>query len=482
LLKAQEMSDVLLVYQNIGEIKIDSIFTEVESIFFELAKQRGLVGIAAGTWVPPNVLMTIASYLKQGSISVSILDLSLEYFEGNNVFSTLKSVLKKEDPQIIGLSIMEVCFLSHYKKIVSIIREYNPNIKIVAGGLTATSMEKDMLYSELFDIIVRGEGEITFTELCNCLLKEKELSGVKGISYLVNGNIKRTESRGFMDLNKLLLPLREIYPLKRLYKINNNIDLVYTSRGCPYNCSFCNAPSFWNREWRGRKPEDVIEELRYVEEHGGKIVHIHDLNFAVNKKWVEKICEGIHKEGLDLLWDCQLRADFMESKLLQTLYTSNCRGAYVGIEAAKQDTLDGVNKGYSINQLNKGLENAKNIGIHVDGGYVVGLPDDTKESMYETKNLAIKLLKEDLAETPAFFIFVPWKGTAIGDNPNNFGIEIVNQNYDDWHQFTTAPIASTKYETSETVYTIWRNGWNDLLDILKSKIASSFQNTKNKYE
>lgn len=464
------MVDVLLIYQNIGEIKVDPIFVEIERLFLELTRQRGLVGLAAGSFVPPNVLLTLASYLESEGISSKVLDLSLESFKGSDYYKKLKLVLKKLNPAIVGISIMEICLLSHNMRIASIIREFNPNIKIIAGGVTATSFAEELLKTGLFDVVVRGEGEITFQEVCKKILRAGSLSVVKGITYLKDGDVKRNEDRELLNLDNLKLPLREIYPLDEMYALNNNIDLVYASRGCPYNCSFCNASSFWSRTWRGRKPDDVVKELAIIEDRGAKIAHVHDVNFVTNNRWVKEVCSKIRLEGLDIFWDCQIRVDSMSKSTLETLHSGNCRGVFIGIEAASQKALDDVNKRYQAAVLLKSLTNAKDVGIHVDGGYVTGLPEDTKETMLETRRLALDLLRSDLVETPIFFIFVPWRDTAIGNSPEKCGIKIVNNNYDDWHGFAPAPLASTKYVDAKTVFDVWRSGWDELVRILNEKI------------
>jgi anaerobic magnesium-protoporphyrin IX monomethyl ester cyclase len=173
------------------------------------------------------------------------------------------------------------------------------------------------------------------------------------------------------------------------------------SRGCSHNCAFCNAPAFWKRQWRAREPKDVVEELSIIEELGAKIVHIYDLNFGFDKRWVEDICEGIRREKLDVFWDCELGLIDFTKSFLKTLYDGNCRGAFCGIEAVSQSVLDSVNKGYKSQDLANYLSNAKDAGIHVDGGYVFGLPEDDVSGLKTMTRLACRLLEEDLVETPA---------------------------------------------------------------------------------
>jgi len=466
------MSDVLLICPNVFDIKIHPIFDKIEPLLLSLAKQRGLVGLARGAIVPPTELLSISSYLLQSGISVSILDLTLEAYRNKDILKTLKNTLKKENPVIVGVRGNEVCFINQYLKISRIVKEHNPGILCVIGGVGATSIDAEILQISNFDIVVRGEGELTFLEICKKHLEGKSVKDIKGISYKKNNRIFRTKSRPLMRLEDLLLPAREIYPLEEMYSLNDHIDLVYTSRGCPYNCSFCNSPSFWNRCWRGRRPEDIVEELQFIEDKGARIAHIHDVNFGVDTKWVKAICHMIKHERLDILWDCQLRVDQLKSSLLNILYKGNCRGAFIGIEAASQNSLNDTNKGYSLDSLMDALLNAKRAGIHIDGGYVVGLPEDNIDSLKATKYLAIKLLESDFVETPIYFLFMPWKGTSIGDNLKKEHISIANKDYRYWHGFSSKPVASTRYVDAKTVYHFWETGWIEIYKILKKKVGS----------
>lgn len=464
------MSDVLLICPNALDIKIHQIFDEIEPLFLSLAKKRGLVGLARGAIVPPTELLTITTYLLQEGISVSILDLTLEALKGNDIKKAIDSKLKKENPRVVGIRANEICFIDQYLEISSLVRDYNEDILVVLGGVAATGYDTELLEHSTFDVIVNGEGELTFLELCKNFLGKQSIFRINGISYKHDGNYVRTPCRGLIDLNLLPLPSRDIYPLKEIYELNGGIDLVYTSRGCPSNCSFCNVPSFWQRRWRGRRPEDIVNELLLLEEKGAKIVHIHDVNFGVNYTWIKDLSDAVKHAGLDLLWDCQLRVDQLNVKTLRTLYKANCRGAFIGIESASQDSLDGSAKGYSSRILLSALQKAKKVGIHIDGGYVVGLPDDDIKSLDATKKLAISLLKNDLVETPIYFLFIPWKGSYIGDNPSEVGIKIENNDLRFWHGFTSKPIASTKYVDAKTVYSYWESGWLEIRDILQQKI------------
>lgn len=466
------MADVLLVYPNTMDIPVSPEYDLYERLMFEFGKAKGLVGLAQGSLMPPAAMLSIAALLKENSIPTAFLDLTVECYGGGDMEHILRERLKKEDPKIVGINGMEACLLSEAYRIARIVKEYNRDIVTVTGGVEATAIFYEVLKNSDIDFVVMGEGELTFLDLSKMILSNQrsEFKQIKGISFQEKGHIFRTEKREFMELEELPLPDREIYPLEKAYSINGGIDILYASRGCPHDCAFCNAPPYWGRRWRKRDPEKVVDELRFIESSGGRIVHIYDLNFGTNKKWVTKIVEGIKREKLDIAWDCELRISDFSKSYLKTLGDGNCKGVFCGIESAEQSVLDSVQKGYTADVLMRSLKNAKEAGINVDAGLIFGLPEDTVDSMRALTNLTWKLLNEELVQTPAPFLFVPFRGTEIGDNPEKFGIKIVNNNYDEWHFFPPNPITSTKRADANLIYDEHIRCLNGINQILESKL------------
>ena len=465
------MSDVLFIYPNALEIPVHPEFDKYERLMRDFAEERDLVGLARGTMVPPTAMLSLSAFLKENGISTSFLDFTVECFYGGKKDKVLVSALRKENPKVVAVNGMEDCFLSELYNIAHIVKGYDENIYVVTGGVSATTRDSEILRKSVVDFVIRGEGETPLLTLSNALIQNEDFEKIRGISFMKDDRIVQTDNQSFIDLDTLPFPDRDSYPLSKLYALNGAIDLVYASRGCPFNCSFCNAPAFWKRQWRAREPKDIVEELSILGDLGAKIVHIYDLNFGINKKWVKNICKEIRREKLDIIWDCELALIDFNMSFLKTLYDGNCRGAFCGIEAVSQSVLDSVNKSYKSQDLVKYLNNAKDAGIHVDGGYVFGLPEDNLSGMMTMTRLACKLLEEDLVETPAPFLFVPFKGTEIGENLKRHGIEIVNNNTDEWHFFPPNPIASTKYASAEEVHREWVNCMINISNILESKLS-----------
>ncbi len=466
------MSDVLFVYPNTLDIPVHPEFDRYERLMLQFAEERGLIGLARGTIAPPTALLSLSAFLKEHEVATSFLDLTVECCEGKDKHDALLAALREEDPLVVAVNGMEDCFLSELYDIARVTKSYSETIMVVTGGVSATTRDADILTSSPVDFVVRGEGEQTLLSLVQALMRGSGAENVRGLSWVQEGRLLRTEDRPFMDVTALPLPDRENYPLARLYAVNGGVDLVYASRGCSGNCAFCNAPSYWKREWRAREPGNVVEELALLEERGATSVHIYDLNFGLDKRWVTEICAGIRKERLEIVWDCELALQDFTKPFLKTLCEGNCRGAFCGIEAVSQSVLDSVHKSYRSHDLMRYLRNARAAGIHVDAGYVFGLPADTFQGLQALTRLAGKLLEEDLVETPAPFLFVPFRGTEIGDDPARSGIEIVNQNTEEWHFFPPNPLASTRYLSAEEVHREWARCLAHVSTILESKLCT----------
>jgi len=438
-----------------------------------LAEQMGFFSlVTSGVPTPPTHLLSIASYLCEHNISVSVADLNLAYLsEGSDPEKEMINRLEEDKPKILGISAMESYLLDSVYRLAETAKNCNPQLFIVLGGVNATAMDEEILLTKKVDAVVRGEGESTFVELCQALLNQESLSNVKGISYIEGNSVVRNPDRAFMDLTKLPLPAREIYPLEKMYHLNNGVDAVYASRGCPYKCLFCHGPSFWKSRWRGRNPYDVVKELDYIERKAGKVAFLYDMNFGFSKKWALELCQKIAERKLELIWGCELRVEnLLDMKFLEKIYEARCRTVFVGIESMDQQSLSGVDKGYLVKELTEGLNNAANVGINVETTVMIGMPDDTVDSIQNTTNGIISLFRNELLKLVHYFLCVPWPGTEIGNHPEKYGLKIVCRNHRNFITAPSVPIASTKYLSAEEVYSLWEEGVVKLCDEVKNKL------------
>ncbi len=467
------MSDVLFIQPPYLQVPLDPLANQTLDLLSSYAEKIGMFGLTRNDLTPPTAMLSIAQMVIDAGYRAAIADMYLEEIYKEDPWAFLRRELKKRDPMIVGVANAENCIIEATVSVSKAVKEYNKEILVVSGGINATALDTRLLqkYGSI-DVVVRGEGEKSFSELTEAFMKEKPFNGVQGITFRQGGNIIRNPDRPFMKPEEIPLPARNIYPIKRLYAAGGDADMIFASRGCPFKCSFCNTPPIWQGCWTGRPVENVIEEIKIMKEYGATKFHLWDQNFGGNQKWASQICDRILEEGLDMTWETEIRIDSLNNDFVEKITKSGCNVAFVGIESNNQTILDSVNKKYNASIQEKALRTAKEHSLFLEGGYVVGLPEDNKESIEATTKLALKYFKEDLA-VPLYFLFVPFPGTEIGDNPEKFRIKIEDVGPENYHFISPKPLASTKNLTAQEVFDLWRTGQEKILTETKNKLAEA---------
>ena len=391
-----------------------------------------------GRIAPLLGLAYLASCLEKVGHNVKIIDsLAMRY--------TLKDVEKKIknfDPDVVGIS-ATTQFIYEAYSIARMSKENNPNCMTVLGGPHTTVLSRKTLEEcNFIDIIIRGEGERTLLELLEKKKKE-DLIGVRGISFRLNDKIIENPDRPFIeDLDSLPFPAYHLLPMQK-YVVNDtklNIDFFHTnkqpfgtittSRGCPFNCSFCASNILWGRKWRSRSPENIIEELKILRNKYGlrKIFFVDDIS-TVKTKRIENLCKLIKEEGIDISWECPTRANIVTKDLCLKLKKAGCQTIGFGIESGVQKILDFLNKGITLELAEQAVKTVKNAGLQTDSNFMIGIPGETREMIKQTLAFAKKL---DLTYT-TFSILTPYPGTKIYEYVKKHNLLLT----EDWSKYTS---------------------------------------------
>lgn len=362
-----------------------------------------------GAWKvnPPLGLAYLAAVLEKNNIEVKILDANAENL-------TPEEVAKRvSEYDIIGVSLMAPA----YKYSIQLSKQPELKNKLkVAGGPHATGYPEELLKDSDFDIVVIGEGEIPFLNI----VQGKPLKQVNCIAYKENGNIIKTDLMKPPDPNTIPFPARHLL-------ISNGVDKpylsaatqitpwspIFTSRGCPYNCVYCNKKIF-GLGFRARSPENVIEEIELlVKKYGVKEINFYDDCFNFDLDRAEKILDMIIERNLkiSLRMTNGIRVDKITKRFLEKLKKAGCVYVAYGIESGNQDVLDKIPKGITLDQVRNAVKLTKEVGLKVCGFFILGLLGDTKETMQQTIDFA-KELKVDVA---SFNIMTPYPGTRLYD-------------------------------------------------------------------
>ncbi len=216
---------------------------------------------------------------------------------------------------------------------------------------------------------------------------------------------------------------------------------IVTSRGCPGNCTFCYTKSMWGYKWNARSPEMVVKEMRWLldlDPRLGGFIIIDDL-FATDPARVGNICTMIRESNLDIIWNCEIRADMINEELLRTMRSAGCTQVLMGIESGSQRMLDLVRKDITVEDIRRASRLIHAAGMEVYAMLVNALPTETVEDIKDTD----RLLKEIRPDFTEFLVYMPYPGTPLFDLAVQEGFEIP-QSLEEWGRMGTFDLRSVE--------------------------------------
>lgn len=345
---------------------------------------------------PPLGILYLASVLKQGNYEVQVIDQSGERISDQGVINRVKGF----NPDILGFSTLTSTGKIACKQ-ASLVKKWNPNIKIIIGGYHATiNGDKILKKYPFIDYAVRGEGEYTLPSLIDKISKGEKTSDIKkinGVIYRERGYVKAGPPDTLIkDLDKLPFPDRKLI-IKNEYGYISDMKVpkftsLLTSRGCPFNCTYCSCAAFMKRRLMTRSVNNVLDEMEEIVSLGYKNVLVVDDNFTINKRRVIELCKGMRKRGIDLNWIAEGRVDTSPIDELNAMVKAGCKIIYYGVESGNQRILDYYQKGTSVDQANIAVDNARKAGIDIiTATFIVGAPTETVSEVVNTLKFAQKL-------------------------------------------------------------------------------------------
>ncbi|MBS3121385.1 radical SAM protein [Candidatus Woesearchaeota archaeon] len=367
-----------------------------------------------GKSMPLN-LTYLASYLiSKGYENTSILDaeaLELSYEQ-------VLEHIKKEDPDIIGFTSPTPSF-QQVVDLSNLIKQQNPHVKIIIGGPHSSALPLDTAKEPSLDFVCFGEGELTMLELVEFIEKGRtDYDKIDGLIYKEGEKIIQNKQRKLTEnLDIFPFPVRNLVPRHLYYPpptksvSDKKGTSMVTSRGCPFNCTYCVAKVVWTRRVRYRSVKNVVDEMEEcVNKYNLGEFNIHDELFTANEKRVIELCKEIINRKLDVGWVCMARVDTIHSKeMLEYMKKAGCGKIVFGFESGSQKILDLMKKGTTVEQAIRAVKLVKESGIKTSGNFMLGNIGETLETMRETIDMAKKLN----TDTIAFFQTSPYPGTEI---------------------------------------------------------------------
>lgn len=343
--------------------------------------------------MPPLGLAWLAAVLEENDIPVQIIDALIE----KKNLETLSKDVEKYGPDLIGITCVTHMRYDAFKT-ADMVKEALPDTTVVMGGPHVTFTAEDTLKNiRSVDIIVRGEGEITFPELIEVSETNGNLTGIKGISFRSGGKIIHNPNRPFIeDLDSLPFPARHLLPMEKYeFKIpftDVRATNVLSSRGCPFGCTYCSTSTMWGKRIRMRSPSNIVDEIEQItKKYGIKGIYFFDDTFTFQKSRTISVCNEIIDRGLDVTWLCESRADVVDRELLTKMKEAGCKVITFGLESGSQRMLNNIKKSIRINQSINAINLCREVGIKSKAFFMYSLPGETPEELEATIRFAYDL-------------------------------------------------------------------------------------------
>ena len=361
------------------------------------------------TEFPPLGLLYLASSLRQAGHPVN-------FYDQNHDARDIETVMDKFGPDLLGISLYTTNLLSAFS-LVDSVKAMDRTLPIVVGGPHATALPAETLRQcPGIDYLVAGEGERALVDLVGALEGKDQPDQVAGLwhrggpgrSIVRTRPQVRTENLDELPLPAYDLAERYRYPYDRATR-GHKVATIMTSRGCPFNCVFCNKAVFGSRYLR-RSPASVAREVQVLaRQYGYDEFYPMDDLFAMNRDWLGEFCDQYDRSGLRLDWRCLGRAGILGRADYARMKRSRCFQISLGIESGNDGVLRDIRKNITREEIRKTVEDIRAAGLQSYGFFIVGHRLETPATVAETYRFATEL-NTDFA---VFFVLVPFPGTEV---------------------------------------------------------------------
>ena len=382
----------------------------------------GGVGFDGGELLllPPMDLAYMAATLLAKGHSVKIIDSDAQGYCADDVYQAVKEY--GPDAVIAGVSLPN---LYQDCLVLKEIRNHSACRVFAKTNINFAPVLKEICQRSLADMCVYGESDMVIEEI----LKGREK---RGTAYFKGAEFKMEENIIVEDMDALPLPARNLLPNDkyRYVLLGDKVTTMQTSRGCPYPCSYyCPYPLVQGKSWRSRSPAHVVREIEDIARNYriDKIL-FRDATFTLDKERVKGICALLAEKKIEVSWWCETRVDCLDYEIMRGMKEAGCRGMNIGVETGDPELMRAQAKaGLTIEKLNLVIQAARELRLKLHLLLMIGLPQETRGSLYKT----YKLIRDLKPESIGVCIVTPYPGTALYEQARQKGwIES-----EDWTRF-----------------------------------------------
>ncbi len=414
---------------------------------------------------PPYGIIQLGAYLERElpSVEVTVLDCNAKQVGWEELGRRIESA----EPDVVASSSLATCNTYETARTLQLVKSVAPDAFTVTGGIHFSSLSRESMeaFPEI-DAVVRGEGEVTFTELVRSRIMGAPLSGVAGLTYRDGGGIHVNPDRPQIeDLNTLPFPgyhlvrdTMDRYHFAAMAGRDAPYALVEGGRGCPHRCTFCSQWRHWCGTWRLKTPARVADEMEYIyNEFGARFIWLTDDNFGAGGRGRQLADELLERDvGEDLMWFIQMRCDDVidVGDSLPRMRESGLQWVMMGVESPSPGTLERYRKGIEPSMAFEAVRLLKANDIFTHAMFIIGAREDTHESIEGLRCFVAEL-------DPDFVIYTaltPFPGTEVYDDAKACGwVEDDNLFHYDMAHAVMGTESLTRGEVQEELYRCYRS-------------------------
>lgn len=358
-----------------------------------------------GKRLPPIGLMYVAAALEKAGFVVQMLDNYLM----KKSFQEVKELITTFDPAIVGIT----CGSATYTRCIEtakVIKQAKPECYIVVGGWHASYLPDTLLQHPEIDYVVMGEGERAIKQLASVLVNGNinEVQSLSGVAYRGKNEVIKNPPTYIENMDELPYPARHLLPLALYDRTIEFLDakpadVMSVSRGCVFNCGFCETRKLWGNICRGFSPKRILDEIQdLMTKYGTKGIYFINDNFTLRKKQTIELCKLLIDNKINLEWVCDTRVDLVDDELLALMHKAGCKVIWFGVESGSPRILQRIGRNTTPEQVVGAFKLCKKNGIKTACSFMLGLPDETLADM----EISLKFAKKLNPDWCTFNIFI----------------------------------------------------------------------------
>lgn len=332
-------------------------------------------------------IMVTASYMKSLGHEVKVYDRCIDFNKAEEVFDEFS-------PALVVVYVPPTASPKDAVETSSVAKKRG--CTVVWGEVVAAAFSEQIIKGKYADFVLTGETEKKLQDLIYELENGRDFSTVAGLTYESEGVIKTTPNLNDTDLcsvPEIDWDLIDVKKCFREFPHCKKMLYMYTSRGCPYKCTYCYNTMFYNSQHRKRPIKYVLKEIKYLEEkYGLDGVNFSDELLLLSDDEIEEITRFRKENNLQFFWGAETRADaYKDIGKLRKMYDSGCRWLMLGLETGSEEIRSRVNKPMDKQVIKSFVDMCTEAGITTFGSFIIGFPDETRENLKDTVSFALSL-------------------------------------------------------------------------------------------